>query len=113
MNTALTSYQEFRQSDIRIGKILSAEPNLKAKVPAHILSIDFGELGVKTTSAQITTRYPDPEELVGTMIAAVVNFPPKRIAGFKSEVLLLATVTPDGSVLLRPDFDVQPGCPVY
>ena len=107
------TYAQFRTLDIRVGTVVHAEPNAAARVPAYIIKIDFGpDLGVMTSSAQITEHY-DPASLVGTQLVAVTNFPTKRIAGVKSEVLLLAAVTENGSVLLRPDLAVADGCRVY
>lgn len=107
------TYAQFRALDIRVGTVIHAEPNAAARVPAYVIKIDFGpELGVLTSSAQITEQY-DPASLVGTQLVAVTNFPVKRIAGIKSEVLLLAAVTGQGSVLLRPDQQVADGCRVY
>ncbi len=98
--------------DIRIGTVLKAEPFPKARKPAIKLEIDFGELGVKWTSAQITHRY-EPEQLIGRQVAAVVSFPPRRIAGFKSEVLVLGGTPEDGDVvLLRLDQLVNNGTPI-
>jgi tRNA-binding protein len=107
------TYEQFRTLDIRVGTVVYAEPNAAARRPAYIVKIDFGpDLGVMTSSAQITEHY-DPASLVGTQLVAVTNFPTKRIAGVKSEVLLLAAVTENGSVLLRPDLAVADGCRVY
>lgn len=109
-NDTKTSYQDFLKSTICVGRVVEARSNERARVPAHILEVDFGgEVGVKSTSAQIVQRYPDPQALVGQQVAAVVNLPVKKIAGFPSEVLLLAAVTPEGSVLLRPDEVVENG----
>jgi tRNA-binding protein len=100
--------------DIRVGRILEAEPFPEARRPAIKLWVDLGpELGEKQTSAQITANYT-PDELPGRLVLAVVNFPPKRIAGFKSEVLVLGVPDDSGEVvLLSPDTDVPPGGRIY
>lgn len=99
----IITYADFTKVDIRVGTILDAQINEKARAPAYILTIDFGSLGIKTSSAQITANY-SAEELKGKQIIAVTNFSPKRVAGVKSEVLVLACVCPErGSVLLEPD----------
>jgi len=82
------NFEDFLRVQIRTGTILEATLNTKARNPAYILRIDFGPLGIKTSSAQITENY-QPDELVGLQISAVLNFPAKRVAGFKSEVLVL------------------------
>ncbi|MEF3303013.1 chaperone CsaA [Paenibacillus sp. GYB003] len=108
----MATYDQFAELDIRVGTVLSAEPFPGARKPAIKLTIDFGPLGTKRTSAQITKRY-DPQSLVGRQVAAVVNFPPKRIAGFVSEVLVLGAVPEEGDVvLLRPDTAVPNGAPI-
>jgi len=111
-STASAHYEQFEQLDIRIGTVVSAEPFPEARKPAIKLTIDFGPLGIKRTSAQITARY-EPETLVGRQVTAIVNFQPKRIAGFVSEVLVLGGVPGEGDViLLRPDQPVENGTPV-
>lgn len=88
--------QDFLKVSIHTGTVVSAERNEKAKTPAYIMKIDFGEeIGVKSTSAQITAHYK-AEELSGTQVVAVTNFPALRIAGVKSEVLVLGIVRDDG-----------------
>jgi tRNA-binding protein len=104
------SWADFEKVEVRIGRVVKAEPFPEARKPAIKLTVDFGaEVGTKNTSAQLTKHYT-PETLLGRQVAAVVNFPPKRIAGFKSEVLVLGV--PDGEdavVLLVPDQEVPLG----
>ncbi|MBE9015444.1 tRNA-binding protein [Chroococcidiopsidales cyanobacterium LEGE 13417] len=103
------SFDDFLKVDMRVGTILDVEDNLKARKPAYILTIDFGELGEKMSSAQITNNY-SKAELIGKQIIAVVNFPAKRVAGVKSEVLVLGAVPNDkGVVLLEPNLPVENG----
>ena len=105
----MASFDDFMKLDIRVGTILSAKNFEKARKPAYQLEVDFGEeLGVKRSSAQITQHY-SPEELVGKQVLAVVNFPPRQIANFFSEVLVLGTYSEDGVVLIRPDKSVANG----
>ncbi|CDG99387.1 Protein secretion chaperonin [Xenorhabdus bovienii str. puntauvense] len=104
------TFDAFMSLDIRIGKIIKAEKNEKAIKPAYKLYIDFGsDIGEKQSSAQICQNYTE-EQLIGKQVLAVVNFPPRRVAGFKSEVLVLAAVCDDqGTVLLQPERDVTLG----
>ena len=109
----MISYEDFEKVDIRVGKILSAEVFPEARKPAYILTIDFGEeLGVKKTSAQITDNYTT-EDLVGRLVMAVVNFPPKQIGPIMSEVLTLGVDGQDGVVLLQPQREVELGNRMY
>lgn len=104
----------FAALDIRAGTIVSAEPFPEARKPAYKFTIDFGpEIGTKRSSAQLTKNYT-AEQLAGKQIVAVVNFPPKRIAGFPSEVLVLGVPDENGdTVLLASEFAVQNGVRVY
>ena len=103
------TFEEFQRVRIHAGTVVEAAPNPRARVPAYVLRIDFGTLGMRTSSAQLTRNYT-PEELVGRQVVAVMNFPPKRVAGVKSEVLVLGTVSDEeGVVLLHPTFPVANG----
>ncbi len=95
----MLTWEEFEKVDMRVGTILSAEDFPEARNPSYKMTIDFGEIGIKKTSAQITKLYTK-EELVGKQIIAVVNFPPKQIANFISECLVLGVVWDDKEVTL-------------
>ena len=103
------SFDDFLQVDIRVGTVLRAEPYPEARKPAIKLWIDFGELGEKKTSAQITAHYA-PATLVGKQVMAVVNFPPRQIGKFMSEILVLGLSDETGGiVLIGPDQPVPNG----
>ena len=105
----MAKYKDFRKIDIRVGEIIEAEDFNKARKDAYKLKIDFGEeIGVKKSSAQITENYK-VDELIGRQILGVVNFPPKQIADFMSEVLVLGVYSKEGVVLIQPDRKVNIG----
>lgn len=105
----MATFDDFAKLDIRVGTIIKAEKFEKAKRPAYKLEIDFGnEIGRKKSSAQITELYT-LDSLLNRQVLAVVNFPPKQVADFLSEVLVLGIYTKDGVMLIRPDGDAQNG----
>lgn len=105
----MATIEDFMDLDIRVGTVIAAEEFPKAKRPAYKLTIDFGEeIGVKRSSAQITDLYT-PESLVGQQVMAVVNFPPRQVADFMSEVLTLGLKTDKGVVLIGPKDSVKNG----
>ena len=105
----MASFDDFMKLDIRVGTIVTAQPFLKARKSAYQLTVDFGEeLGIKKSSAQITDHYT-PEDLIGKQVLAVVNFPPRQIADFMSEVLVLGTYSEGGVILITPDKKVKNG----
>ena len=103
------TYDDFDKVEIRVGKVIKVEDFTKARKPAYKLWIDFGEFGIKKSSAQITKLYHQ-EELMGKLLLAVTNFPPRQIADFMSQVLVLGVVLDDGEVvLIQPERDVPLG----
>ncbi|MEM9023648.1 MAG: tRNA-binding protein [Bacteroidota bacterium] len=110
--SATITWNEFENIDLRVGTVLEAHAFPKARKPAYQLTIDFGELGVRRSSAQITKHYR-LEDLQGRQVIAVVNFPPKQIANFWSECLVLGVVGEAGSVvLLQPERPVANGAKI-
>jgi tRNA-binding protein len=112
--TPTIAFDDFLKVDIRVGCVIAAEPFPQARKPAFKLTIDFGsEIGTKRSSAQITVNH-SIEELVGSLVLAVVNFPPRQIGPFISEVLTLGVPDENGDVMLiRPDRDVPVGGRLY
>jgi len=108
--TAIIAYDDFAKVDVRVGTVLDAQPLEGARKPALRLEIDFGpEIGVRKSSAQLTVHYT-PQSLIGRQVAAVVNFPPRQIGKFMSQVLTLGFPDADGSVvLIVPDRHVPNG----
>ncbi len=105
----MAAFDDFMKLDIRAGTILEARVFEKAKKPAYQLLIDFGpEIGIKKSSAQITDCYA-VDDLIGKQVMGVVNFPPRQIADFMSEVLVLGAYSKDGVVLVVPEFGVENG----
>lgn len=105
----MISWNDFEKIDIRVGTVIEANDFPNARKPAYQLSIDFGELGIKRSSAQITAHYKK-EELAGRQVIAVVNFPVKQIANFFSECLVLGVYDENNNVvLLQPSLDVKNG----
>jgi tRNA-binding protein len=101
----MIEYADFAKVDMRVGRIVAAEAFPEARNPSYTLRIDFGpDVGEKVSAAQLTVTYPDPTTLIGRQVVAVVNFPPRRIAGFASEVLVLGAMGENGQVfLLEPN----------
>ncbi|MEJ8472671.1 tRNA-binding protein [Roseibium algae] len=108
------SFDDFMKVDVRVGRVIEAEVFAEARKPAYKMMIDFGaEIGIKKTSAQITKHY-QPDGLVGRLVMAVVNFPPRQIGPIRSEVLTLGVPDEDGEVvLLTPNKDVPIGGRLY
>lgn len=108
----MINIKDFGKLDMRIGTVLKAELLEKAKKPAYLLDIDFGDLGIKKSSAQITDLY-QPNDLVGKQIVAVINLSPKKIAGITSEVLVLGANSKDNAVvLLEPQNNIPNGAKI-
>jgi len=105
----MATFEDFQKIDIRVGRIIEVSDFKEARNPSFKIKVDFGELGVKVSSAQITKLY-SKEDLLKRQIVAVVNFPSKRIAGFKSEILILGVMKEDGEViLLQPEREAPLG----
>ena len=105
----MATFDDFMKLDIRVGTIIEAKVFEKAKRPAYQLKVDFGEeIGIKKSSAQITEVYKC-EDLIGKQVLGVVNFPPRQVANFMSEVLVLGTYSKQGVVLIKPDEHVENG----
>ncbi len=99
----MVTFEDFMKLDIRVGTIVEAKEFEKAKRPAYKLKVDFGdEIGIKKTSAQITKLY-ETTELIGKQVLGIVNFPPKQISDFMSEVLILGVYSKEGVILIVPD----------
>jgi tRNA-binding protein len=107
------SWEDFEKLDLRVGRIIQVEPLPEARKPAYRMVLDLGPGGTKRSSAQLPPTYPDPQALVGRLVIAVVNFAPRRIAGFSSEVLVLGALPADGRIpLLGVDDGAAPGDPI-
>lgn len=105
----MAEFDDFSKLDIRVGEIIRAEFFEKARKPSYKIWVDFGdEIGVKKSSAQITQCYKE-EELIGKQVLGIVNFPPRQIADFMSEVLVLGTYSKQGVVLVNPEQKVEKG----
>jgi tRNA-binding protein len=105
------TYQDFTKVDMRVGRIIAVNDFPQARKPAYQLTIDFGPLGIRRSSAQVTNYSKD--QLLNRLIVAVVNFPPKQIGPFKSEVLVLGAINADDTViLLKPDDAAELGAPI-
>ena len=109
VEAATIDFSDFERVDMRVGRVLDAEPFPEARKPAYKLRIDFGPLGIRRSSAQLTVHYR-PEELRGRLVIAVLNFPPRQIGPVRSEVLVLGVPDPEGAVvLLGPSIEVPLG----
>lgn len=108
MEKDMITWEDFTRVEMRVGTIISAEPFDKANKPAYLIFADFGNYGIKKTSAQVTTLY-DPAELVGKQIVGVLNFPRKQIANIQSEFLLMGAMDGQEVTLLNVDRPVRNG----
>jgi tRNA-binding protein len=105
--------EDFQRIDMRVGRIVEAQTLARARIPAYRLTIDFGPHGSRRSSARLPGTYPDPAALLGRLVIAVVNFAPRNIAGFDSEVLVLGALPENGAIpLLGVDHGAEPGDPV-
>lgn len=108
----MATIEDFEKIDMRVGRIVEVEEFPEARKPSYKLTIDFGPLGTRRSSAGLKPYYR-PEELVGRQVVCVVNFPPRRVAGFPSEVLVLGAMQQDGRVvLLQPDRESELASPI-
>lgn len=108
----MATIEDFQRLDLRVGKIVEVEEFPEARKPSYKLTIDFGPLGVRRSSAGLKGYY-EPSELIGRQVVCVVNFPPRRVAGFASEVLVLGAMQADGRViLLQPDREAELASPI-
>ncbi|MFQ5647850.1 MAG: tRNA-binding protein [Candidatus Aenigmatarchaeota archaeon] len=107
----MATFEDFMKLEIRVGTVIDVKDFPEARKPAYKLKIDFGKYGIKKSSAQVTKLY-SKEDLLGRQVVAVTNFPPKQIADFKSEVLVLGFVLNGEVVLLKPERQVPNGCRV-
>ena len=104
---------DWQRLDLRVGRIIAVEPFPEARKAAYRLTIDLGPGGTRRSSAQLPPTYPDPDRLIGRLVVCVVNFAPRRIAGFASEVLVLGALPADGRIpLLGVDEGAEPGDPI-
>jgi tRNA-binding protein len=101
---------DFNRIDMRVGRVIAVEDFPRARKPAYRLTIDFGRHGSRRSSAQLPATYPDAQALIGRLVIAVVNFAPRNIAGFESQVLVLGAMPGDGRIpLLNVDLGAEPG----
>lgn len=113
MGEAIIDVADFDRVDMRVGRVIEAEPFPEARKPAYKLRIDFGPLGIRRSSAQLTAHYR-PDELLGKLVVAVTNFPPRQIGPVRSEVLVLGVPDDEGAVvLLEPTKQVPLGGRVF